>query len=353
MTSPLDSSFELKQLVCRSALGIHNRQRLIELCSQDALACYSRQYQEGLQGLFAHQLSTQAPDIARPDILEKFQLEFGHSARALGQLQEVDQALQQVGLEAVVFKGGSFHPQVYPTLGTRPVSDLDLWVQPKQLPQIEDTLVSLKYQRLPGVCINFHRDNGQAIDLHTDPLSQFRRVFPLSRAWWESRQPLGTLKAIRQLPLEEALIVTALHGLKHAFRRLMWLLDVALLRRLACPIRTAKLARQLGCQRMLDLCDALIDYLFLDKPLNQANWNRWELHFLEAVRSRTAPESAGMLLPLFSEAPWWRKLFYAVEAAYAEGATGWSRVGRLFEIFSKLLSWSSATRVNSQAERTV
>jgi hypothetical protein len=341
VTSPLDNSLELTQVVCRSALGQPDRQRLVELSSNDPIGCFDLQYQEGLQGLFAHQLATQAPEIAKAGVLEKYQIEFGHGARALGQLQEVDQAFHQAGLDAVVFKGGSFHPQVYPALGTRPVSDLDLWVQPGQLPQVEQALVALNYQRLPGVCINFHRENGQAIDLHTDPLSQFRRVFPLSKVWWESRQPLGTLKAVRQLPLEEALIVTALHGLKHAFRRLMWLLDVALLRRLACPIRTAKLARQLGCQRMLDLCNALIDDLFLGKPMDTAQWNRWELQFLQAVKSRTAPESAGMLLPLFSEAPWWRKAIYAIEAAYAEGATGWSRVGRLLEIFSNLWKWSS------------
>lgn len=333
-------SLELSRLVCRSALGFHNSHRLTELCRQDALACFDQQHGEGLQGLFAYQLSTQAPDLAKAEVLGKFQIEFGLGARMLAQLHEVDQAFHKSGLEAVAFKGCSFHPEVYPVLGTRPVSDLDLWVQARHFPEAERVLVSRGYRRVPGIGSNYLRDGG-AIDLHRNPLNQLAPVFPLAQSWWEARQPLGAFQAIRRLPNEEALIATALHGLKHSFRRLLWLLDVALLGRLACPIRTAQLARQLGCQRMLSLCDALVLGLLLEQAPYPMDWNTWELRLLATVPSRTAPESAGMLLPLFSDASWWRKCWYGLSAAYAGGSCGGSRIGRLWEIFLKLRAWAA------------
>jgi len=317
----------LSQSVCRCALGLAS-------APEPGEGNFEQLYQEGLHGLYARQL---APKL--PAMLGKFQIEFGHGGRIVGQLQELDDALH--GLEVVVFKGASFYPAVYPALGTRPVSDLDVWVRAGDLPRLEQALVSLRYQRLPGLGINYHRQ-GLAVVVHMNPVHQFRRVFPLSPAWWDSRRPLETLHSIRQLPFEEAYLVTALHGLKHAFRRLLWLLDVALLRQLACPERTAVLARQLGCVRLLQVCDALIQDMFYAQPLDARQWTAWELQFMRGVLTRRAPESAGMLVPLWSEAPWWRKVHYAAEAAYAEGANGWSRAERLLEILRKLWGWTSS-----------
>ncbi len=306
------TSLELSLLVCRAALGLEERQSLSQLCRQDPRACFEQQSREGLQGLLAYQL--QAP--------ERLQVEFGLAARMLGQLEEVDRAFSDAALEAVVLKGGSYHPAVYPVLGTRPVSDLDIWVPSGQLCQAEQVLLAMGYR---GARPNFWRE-GSAVDLHTCPLNQLGRVFRPEPSWWAVRQPLEPWRALRRLPHEEALVLSALHGLKHAFGRLVWLLDVALLRRLACPLRTAELARQLGCLRSLRLCEALILELFFEQPVPG-----WRLALLQAVRSRSA---LGMLFPLFSEAPLGRKLTFALETACGGG--GWARIGRLAEIARSL-----------------
>ena len=151
---------------------------------------------DGLQPLCACQLMQSGPQQQDQRLVQIFPDYFGRAAAAIQQIKEIDERLLSAGFEAIAFKGASFQSTLYPVLGTRPLSDLDLWVQPSDERGAADLLVKLGYERRLR---NYYRA-GWAVDLHVHPLNQYGIAFPFGRGWWESRIQLSTYRAVKRLP---------------------------------------------------------------------------------------------------------------------------------------------------------
>ena len=119
----------------------------------------------------------------------------------------------------------------------RPVSDVDVLVEPAKLLEAKDALWRLGFRPHPLYKDMFIRGDVQ-VDLHWEPLG-FARI----RSWarmsslrfahlWETREEWKVLgEPAWALQPEADLVYLAFHALKHSFERLVWLWDIALVAR--------------------------------------------------------------------------------------------------------------------------
>jgi Uncharacterised nucleotidyltransferase len=80
-------------------------------------------------------------------LIQKGRQRYGlRQLQAISQLNELDTALSAVGIESVLLKGSAllYYP-LYPSLGSRPQSDIDLLVAPDQVVSIVSVLQKLGY----------------------------------------------------------------------------------------------------------------------------------------------------------------------------------------------------------------
>ena len=67
----------------------------------------------------------------------------------LRELREVLSSSAERGVEVIVLKGAALSPNLYPNLGLRPLRDIDLLIQRKELAQLVEILCTLGYERYP------------------------------------------------------------------------------------------------------------------------------------------------------------------------------------------------------------
>ena len=212
------------------------------------------------------------------------------------------------GIQAVAYKGPALALFAYGDLALREFGDLDILLRPRDVarakallqargyapafdlpPVLEAALVhSTRHYEMPFV------DPTRAIlvELHwrTDPDFQ---VMDLEAAeWWTALPTLKLGEAqIRTLPAEELTLILCLHGSKHFWASLGWLVDIAELIRHRPGLEWAGIvarSRSLGCTRKLALALILArDLLQVELPAEAG----------DIVRDAAAREMAAHLLP--------------------------------------------------------
>lgn len=190
------------------------------------------------------------------------------------------------GIRALPLKGSLLGLQVYNNLALRTPGDIDLLVEPAQSDRILDLLETLGYhwplakewtptqQKLyiaqQGEVSCISKENGISLDLHFR-WSGNAQLFtlPFEQAWQRATLlKVSEAHSPRVLCLEHQLLYLSVHGAKHEWERLSWLLDIAML--IQQPInweivRTE--AKQLGIQRPVSQALALVHELFeIDIP---------------------------------------------------------------------------------------
>ncbi len=264
---------------------------------------------EGLLGLYFHQLA-QHPDV-RPGYL---QLAAGEG-RMRGFLEELDRVLEQ---PAVAFKGAAYLGRLY-GLGQRPVGDIDL--VGSEVPAGFEVVT-----RRPLVV----RKDEILLDLHEHPLGRQRAVtrWDLEQAIQRSVPLFEGARALRRFAAEDEAVIALLHGAKHAFSRLIWLVDVARLQ----P-RGLELIR---AERYAWYANYLLESL-LGLPGEVGPLHPTERWILERIERRDAPEFLGMLLPLHTLPGLAPKLRYLAEALRPNEGDGWlTRIRQLLGMVAKL-----------------
>lgn len=201
-------------------------------------------------------------------------------ARELGRIARL---LESHGIRVVPYKGPTLALAAYADLSMREFGDLDLLLAREDVPRARDLLCDCgyvpEYPLAPGIeaallesRLQYHlvvrsRAQGHPVELHwkTDP------DFPVERlddaAWWDGMGHVTVQgEALRTLAPEELLLVLCLHGAKHRWESLGWLVDVAELLRRGGALdwdRIARRARELDCPRRaglgLHLANALLD----------------------------------------------------------------------------------------------
>lgn len=262
---------------------------------------------------------------------------FAHGARTLETLDRLGAALAAAGLRAMALKGAALLAGPYrQRLGCRPVSDLDLLVRREQLGAVQAVLFALGFRPL-GVR---WRGDGIELDLHTalgrsallgerrdayrfDALDVWRRAVP---------SPVGG-PAMVVLPTELQVVHLAVHGLKHAFGRWIWLLDLPPLLAGARHDEVLSLASAVGADRALASCAVLLREALgvataLDGLAGLPALGRLETAWLRQIAERRRPVGlgrmvAGLAIPgTVERLAYWRQVALPAGDTLARAAPG-------------------------------
>lgn len=155
-------------------------------------------------------------------------------ARNLKLIHGLGQALEcfaNQGVPAVVLQGAALVGSVYPQIGMRPLSDVDLWI-PRRMGKAKEILTGLGYCQRPLYPDTFAKGD-ITFDLHSHLLWADRIR---SRRWLMGIDPADVLAQARPVRIEgcqamvldsaDQVIYLCLHALKHNLDRLIWLIDI-------------------------------------------------------------------------------------------------------------------------------
>ncbi len=146
-------------------------------------------------------------------------------------LAEVLESFHRAGLPVVVMRGLRSVEAIYGEPGSRPFQDHDLLVRTTDRPAAESLLGRRGFERAAPALF---RRGGVLVDLHVDPLGAARRptraaLFPLTTETIFAGSRPGTVAGSPALiaPLEDEILLNAIHLVKHSFDRLIRTADLA------------------------------------------------------------------------------------------------------------------------------
>ena len=264
-------------------------------------------YREGLRGVYSSiALRSGGLETLRKQFLE----EVAQQANWLQILKELGATFESLGLSGLVFKGASSIQRLYGGLGVRPLSDIDLLVLPAEFQAVRSALQTLGFKPWMDFEHMLARD-GWIVDIHTNPLGRLQLAFPfdLPAAWNRSVPCLCGIPHLRMFGLIDELIVCILHSTKHSVCRLIWVLDFQLLLRqvpLEEALASIRACRAQRCFYYLLWLSAKLLGRTQEPPIQEpfeVRLNYVERRFLEGVLAREAPETLGLLVPIFSAKP--------------------------------------------------
>lgn len=243
----------------------------------------------GLLPLLYTQLQTTCPDAVPAALWQplraRFEANAAHNLRLTAALLALLREFARHGVPVVPFKGPVLAATAYHNLALRQFGDLDLLVQPQDMPRVKALLLDCGYQ--PALALTptqeaamlpwynertfLHPDTRVALDVHWslhrhfwptphDPASLWERLVPVT---------LGGQEVWTFTP-EDTLVVLCGHGARHVWYRLLWLSDIAWLLEATPHLDWARVTAQAqGGRRMLWLGLRLIHEL-LAVPLPEA-----------------------------------------------------------------------------------
>jgi len=195
---------------------------------------------EGLAGsLYKCLLKTGLLDTLRPEEKQKlyhnYYLTIRRNLKFMHALKEILGQLKQTDVQVVLMQGISLIQEEYSDIGLRPMSDMDLWVLPRNRSNLIKCLMDLGYKGNSIYPNTFVRGEIM-LDIHTHVLWADRiqsRMMLLHKSQEEifnnTRQiHIDQTAALRLNPRDQFLYLS-LHALKHNLERLIWLVDLKIL----------------------------------------------------------------------------------------------------------------------------
>ena len=214
------------------------------------------------------------PDAVRDQLRREVSEQVRRNLLLTGELGQLLESFDSHRIPALPFKGPTLTLSVYGDLSLRPFDDLDILVHPADVPRSEALLCDRGY--VPQLSLSpsqeiFHRRwyyergfvhsrHGFRVEIQWNVTPRYFGA-PLPDDVWTSVRPLqlGNWKVNTMAP-EYLLLLLCVHGTKHFWSELRWLVDLAELVRSAEPFdwdRVVTRARQHGCLRILLLGLAL------------------------------------------------------------------------------------------------
>lgn len=282
------------------ALPPEESARLVAAAVREGLAGFLRQ---GLKR--AGRLDLLA-EPARGDLDRLYYRTLRDNLRALGALREVLSGLEEAGLHPAVLQGAALLLTCYPDPGTRPLTDLDLWVAAEEEPEARAVLGRSGFVNDPRTPPLFRRE-AVLVDLHTDLLGEERIR---ARRFLRNARACAALRFVRRvcrdgshvtaLAPEDQVIHSVCHAVKHNLERLVWMADLRALTADWAPADWASLARRaaaLGLDRVPGLLAyALQALLGVASPAQEAGTSAISRCLLRRRRRRPLPAWACLAL---------------------------------------------------------
>lgn len=276
----------------RTELSEERRQRVTELLRQpvDWAALAGLAERHGLIPLLYRHLETLDPTAIPKPIFARLwsqsQATAGRNVMLTQELLRLLALLQANGIPAIPFKGPALAALVYGDISLRQFTDLDILVEQQQARRAKALLEAHGYDypdRLTEAqetaylrSANHHHfqlarvDDRVAVELHWQPAS--RRFFPAGPVdqIWQRLEPLPLLGAtVNGLAAEDLLLLLSMHGAKHGWAALEWLVGLAELLRVKPALdwpETLARAGRWHCTRML-LLGLHLAQVVLETPL--------------------------------------------------------------------------------------
>lgn len=320
--------------VARRFAGLAEADELSDVLREDldwplALAQAER---EGVAGLVARELArlplARGVGLPRDPWQDALRTVAATNMAALAELSAMRQMLRREGRRVILLKGAALLHTVYREhVGLRPLGDVDLLVRPSDLPRLEEWLRARGYEPFTSLFPFFSR-GAVAFDLHLEIVgsdwtarkaSAFRldpEVLRRDAAPLEADDPSTLVLS----PVHQQLHLV-IHGLKHSYSRLMWLVDLALTLRDASWPALLEGARCAGATRPLAYAlDALEALLGLTAPPGirdeLPSLGPLERAFVRLVVRRTGVETAGDFMVALSISGIGRKAAYLGELTF-------------------------------------
>ncbi len=199
---------------------------------------------QGILPLFSQRILTAGNGLIPAHIIEQLDQALSSNSqnnlRLTWKLVECIEYLAQHGIECIVLKGPVFALQAFGELGLRQFTDLDILIHEADFPQAYDLLERAgytvmdklddrqkKYQVWSGNQYSFGKQ-GDIIEIHWGiaPQENTRPLDPMQM--WQGVRSLQVLDKNISAPSEEnTILFTCLHGAKHGWRQLKWIVDLA------------------------------------------------------------------------------------------------------------------------------
>jgi hypothetical protein len=196
----------------------------------------------GLAPLVAARLEP-FPALVPPQIRQRFRAlhaqALQHNLKLMGYSREALNCLAAREIVAVPFKGPLLAQQLYGNLALRQCADIDILIRRKDLTSALDALRELNFA--PALPISDHQKQALAafdfelwlqrdsthLELHWECIPRFYGIgFGLDQALPRVRRLLVDGAAITELAPEDLFLALTLHGTKHLWAKLIWLLDL-------------------------------------------------------------------------------------------------------------------------------
>lgn len=238
---------------------------IIDVCrpARSAASGESLDWQRIAQGLERHGLTRLIPQmLAVPGLVPPGeaaalrQIQQEQAAAALAQVAEtlrICALLEEARIRFLLIKGLALSVQLYGQPGLRASRDIDLVVEPGAGPRVDAILAALGYARpaedrakddLTGYVAKevgyLDRARGMMVEVHarlTDNAHLYAMDF---EELWASRETVTVAgRALPTMPRERLATYLCVHGARHCWARLMWLVDIAPLTRTPAEIDAA------------------------------------------------------------------------------------------------------------------
>jgi hypothetical protein len=201
----------------------------------------------GVLPLLSSNLSAHAADVMPPVTLVQLQIFRNNvAARNLEQSMELIRlmsAFSSEGIRVLPFKGPALAISAYGDLGVRESHDLDFWVEPSRFADVNNWFREAGYhpsEHVQGIVRRVSVSGGKHREFsspdgrifievkdHLEPSVESEFDPPFEQVW--DRRGCTSIHSskIPILGVEDLLLGLAVHGSKHIWRRLNWIVDLA------------------------------------------------------------------------------------------------------------------------------
>jgi Uncharacterised nucleotidyltransferase len=177
----------------------------------------------GVLPLFCRNFSGELPTT----FVGHLQTQWARSAFLATELEGLLRPFGLHGIEVLALKGPVMGETLYGRMGLRPCDDLDLLVQPQDLARAQTLLIDLGFTPFQEMD-DYHQPFGRGntfVELHSAVAPPSSPGMDLEGAW--RRAPVLQFRGqrLRFFAKPDLLIYLTIHGIKHEFARLIWVLD--------------------------------------------------------------------------------------------------------------------------------